>query len=44
MRCDTCHREAPEVSRVVIYIGYNKKEQSKPYHWMEKESLHADRD
>lgn len=24
MKCDTCHREVPEVSRVVIYIGYNK--------------------
>lgn len=24
MRCDTCHREVPEVSRVVIYSGYNK--------------------
>ncbi len=24
MRCDTCHREVPEVSRVVIYVGYNK--------------------
>lgn len=24
MKCDTCHREVPEVSRVVVYIGYNK--------------------
>ena len=24
MKCDTCHREVPEVSRVVIYIGYNR--------------------
>ncbi len=24
MRCDTCHREVPEVSRVVIYTGYNR--------------------
>ena len=24
MKCDTCHREVPEVSRVVIYQGYNK--------------------
>lgn len=24
MRCDTCHREVPEVSRVVVYIGYNR--------------------
>ena len=24
MKCDTCHREVPEVSRVVIYVGYNK--------------------
>ena len=24
MRCDTCHQEVPEVSRVVIYVGYNK--------------------
>jgi len=24
VKCDTCHREVPEVSRVVIYQGYNK--------------------
>ncbi|MBI3333052.1 MAG: hypothetical protein HYZ93_03050 [Candidatus Omnitrophica bacterium] len=24
MKCDTCRREVPEVSRVVIYVGYNK--------------------
>ncbi len=24
MKCDTCHREVPEVSRVVIHVGYNK--------------------
>ena len=24
MKCDTCQREVPEVSRVVIYQGYNK--------------------
>lgn len=24
MRCDTCHRETEEVSRVVIYVGYDK--------------------
>lgn len=24
MRCDTCGKEVPEVSRVVIYTGYNK--------------------
>ena len=24
MRCDTCQREVPEVSRVVIYVGYNR--------------------
>ena len=24
MRCDTCRREVPEVSRVVIYEGYNR--------------------
>ncbi|MBI1953593.1 MAG: hypothetical protein HYS41_05660 [Candidatus Omnitrophica bacterium] len=24
MRCDTCQKEVPEVSRVVIYVGYNK--------------------
>ena len=24
MRCDTCGNEVPEVSRVVIYTGYNK--------------------
>ena len=24
MKCDTCHREVLEVSRVVIYLGYNK--------------------
>lgn len=24
MKCDTCQREVPEVSRVVIYVGYNK--------------------
>lgn len=24
MRCDTCQKESPEVSRVVIYVGYNK--------------------
>ncbi len=24
MKCDTCHKEVPEVSRVVIYVDYNK--------------------
>jgi len=24
VRCDTCHKETPEVSRVVIFSGYNK--------------------
>ena len=24
MKCDTCRREAPEVSRVVIYVDYNR--------------------
>lgn len=24
MRCDTCGKEVSEVSRVVIYTGYNK--------------------
>ncbi len=24
MKCDTCRRESPEVSRVVIYVGYNR--------------------
>ena len=24
MKCDTCRREVPEVSRVVIYMGYNR--------------------
>ena len=24
MKCDTCLREVPEVSRVVIYVGYNR--------------------
>ena len=24
MRCDTCHKEVPEVSRVVVYVGYNR--------------------
>ena len=24
MRCDTCHKEVSEVSRVVIYTGYNR--------------------
>lgn len=24
MRCDTCRREVPEVSRVVICVGYNR--------------------
>lgn len=24
MRCDTCGKEVAEVSRVVIYTGYNK--------------------
>ena len=24
MRCDTCGKDVPEVSRVVIYTGYNK--------------------
>ena len=24
MRCDTCGKDVPEVSRVVIFTGYNK--------------------
>ena len=24
MKCDTCHRDVPEVSRVVLYTGYNR--------------------
>jgi hypothetical protein len=24
MKCDTCHRDVPEVSRVVVYVGYNR--------------------
>ena len=24
MKCDTCHKEVPEVSRVVVNVGYNK--------------------
>jgi hypothetical protein len=24
MRCDTCHKETEEVSRVVVFVGYNR--------------------
>ena len=24
MKCDTCKKESPEVSRVVIHAGYNR--------------------